>query len=57
LILKTIRFLRRNMYRNARMLGDVQAVLQGRIIHRYVQRKAGAASRRLLNRTTRGLRK
>lgn len=44
-----IRFLRRNMYRNARVLGDVQAVLQGRIVDRIVQRQAGKLSRKALN--------
>lgn len=50
-----IRKLRSSMYRNARMLGDVQAVMQGRIVHRIVQRKAGAATRRMLNKGLRGL--
>lgn len=54
-MIKLIRFLRRNMYNNARVLGDVQAVLTGRLLHRMVQRKAGAMSRRLLNKGTRKL--
>ena len=35
--------------------GDVQAVLQGRIIHRIFERKLGKASRRLLNHTLKGI--
>jgi hypothetical protein len=48
-MIKLIRALRRRMYKNARVLGDVQAVLQGRIVQRVVQRKAGAAARRAIN--------
>jgi hypothetical protein len=44
------------MYRNAKILGDVQAVLQGRLLHRYVERKTGKAARRAINKLTKGLR-
>jgi hypothetical protein len=55
MMIRLIRWLRRNMYRNARALGDVQAVATGRIVYRIVQRKAGAMSRRALNKVTRSL--
>lgn len=55
-MIKLIRALRRRMYRNAKILGDVQAVLQGRIVARIAERKAGAGARKALNKLTRKLR-
>lgn len=48
-----IRWLRRRMYRNARVLGDVQAVMQGRIVHRTLQRQLGKRSRKIIHKLTR----
>jgi len=48
-LLKLIRKVRARCYRTAKVLGDVQAVLQGRIVNRYAQRKLGAMSRRNMN--------
>jgi hypothetical protein len=45
-----IRAVRRRMYKQARILGDVQAVLQGRIGQRIAQRQAGALARKYINR-------
>jgi hypothetical protein len=49
MILKLIRKSRRYAYNYARIAGDVQAVLTGRIINRIVQRELGKRSRRTLN--------
>lgn len=44
-----IRKVRSRAYKTAKTLGDVQAVLQGRFVDRAVQRKAGALTRKQLN--------
>ena len=49
-IVRLIRKYRRNAYRSAKALGDVQAILQGRIGQRVVQRVVGKASRKAMNR-------
>ena len=54
-ILKGIRWYRKRAYKTAKTLGDVQAVLQGRVAHRIVQRQAGKHARRGLNKLTRKL--
>lgn len=55
-MIKLIRWLRRSMYRNARVLGDVQAVATGRVAHRYIQRQTGKLARRAINKALRGIR-
>ena len=52
-LLKIIRFIRSNQYHSARRLGDVQAVLQGRIVDRILQRKLGKLSRHAINKVLR----
>lgn len=54
-ILKIIRFVRRYQYGSARRLGDVQAVLTGRIFHRIAERKLGKLTRRQLNQLLKGI--
>ncbi len=54
-MIKLIRRTRARCYRTAKVLGDVQAVLQGRVAHRIVQRQAGKHARRGLNKLTRKL--
>lgn len=49
MLLKTIRKVRGRCYKTAKTLGDVQAVLQGRLADRLVQRQAGKMSRKTLN--------
>ena len=51
-----IRKIRRYQYASAKQLGDIQAVLQGRIVHRIAERAAGKAARKTLNKLTKGLR-
>jgi len=48
-MLKIIRKIRRYQYKSAKRLGDVQAVLQGKIVQRVAQRKVGAMSRKGIN--------
>ena len=48
-MIKLIRRYRRNAYRSAKFLGDVQAIITGKWVQRYVQRKVGALSRRGMN--------
>ncbi len=55
-ILKGIRWYRKRAYKTAKTLGDVQAVLQGRVVHRYAQRQAGKLTRRGLNKVLKSLR-
>ena len=50
-----IRAIRRYQYGSAKRLGDLQALLQGRILHRYVERQTGRVARRTINRLTKGL--
>jgi hypothetical protein len=50
-----IRAIRRYQYRSAKRLGDVQALLQGRIVHRLVERQTGKVARRAINKLTKGL--
>jgi len=49
-MLKMIRFLRSRMYRNAKILGDVQAVMTGQIGNRVGRRVAGKYSGRGMGR-------
>lgn len=48
-MIRLIRKVRSRCYRTAKVLGDVQAVMQGRIVHRVGQRVAGKATRKGLN--------
>ena len=48
-LVKLIRVYRRKAYNSAKMLGDVQAILQGRLVHRGAQRILGKASRKAMN--------
>ena len=48
-LISKIRKIRKMQYQSAKTLGDVQAVLQGRIGHRLVQRQVGKMSRKSMN--------
>ncbi len=49
----TINKIRSVLYTTARVLGDLQAVKHGKIVHRMVRRAAGRVTGRVLGRLTR----
>ena len=49
-----IAHMRRDRYKQGKILGDVNAIMRGKIVRRVAQRKLGQASRRAINRILRG---